>query len=119
MGRLVGDRGGYYDGWEIGSRATLRELIVNEGVAIAASQAVAPGFEPWEYFGYNRRHYRRLRGLGAVLRRASPPGLESTGPGLRLRDLSGGLSPAARPLAGQGLPQRAGDYLRLRPGGKY
>src|SRR5258705_522996 len=45
MRRLVGDLGGggYYDAWEIGSRATLRELVVNEGVAIAASQAVAPG----------------------------------------------------------------------------
>src|SRR5213078_834420 len=60
MRRLVGDLGGYYDGWEIGSRATLRELVVNEGTAIAAAQAVAPGFEPWEYFGYNRRQYRRL-----------------------------------------------------------
>src|SRR5436309_7080892 len=35
--RLVSDLGGYYDGWELGSRATLRELVVNEGVAFAAS----------------------------------------------------------------------------------
>lgn len=106
--------GGYYDAWEMGSRATLRELVVNEGAAIAASQAVAPGFEPWEYFGYNRRHYRRLRELDAFLRRASATDLESTGLGLRLRYLSGGMSPAARLLAGKVLPERSGYYLGLR-----
>jgi len=114
MRRLVGELGGYYDGWEIGSRATLRELVVNEGVAIAASQAVAPGFDPWEYFGYNRRQYRRLRELDAFLRRAAVTDLDSTGLGLRLRYLSGGMSPAARLLAGKVLPERSGYYLGLR-----
>src|SRR5881394_3690793 len=116
MRRLVAELGGggYYDGWEIGSRATLRELVVNEGTAIAASQAVAPGFEPWEYFGYNRRQYRRLRELDAFLRRASGTDLDSTGLGLRLRYLSGGISPAARLLAGKVLPERSGYYLGLR-----
>jgi hypothetical protein len=114
MRRLVGELGGYYDGWEMGSRATLRELVVNEGVAIAASQAVAPGFDPWEYFGYNRRQYRRLRELDAFLRRASVTDLDSTGLGLRLRYLSGGMSPAARLLAGKVLPERSGYYLGLR-----
>jgi hypothetical protein len=114
MRRLVGDLGGYYDGWELGSRATLRELVVNEGTAIAASQAVAPGFEAWEYFGYNRRQYRRLRELDAFLRRASANDLEATGLGLRLRYLSGGMSPAARLLAGKVLPERSGYYLGLR-----
>jgi hypothetical protein len=114
MRRLVGELGGYYDGWEIGSRATLRELIANEGVAIAAAQAVAPGSEPWEYFGYNRRQYRRLRELDSFLRRASAHDLESTGLGLRLRYLSGGMSPAARLLAGKVLPERSGYYLGLR-----
>src|SRR6266566_7268214 len=112
--RLIGDLGGYYDAWEIGSRATLRELVVNEGVAIAASQAVAPGSEPWEYFGYNRRQYRRLRELDAFLRRASTNDLASTGLGLRLRYLSGGMSPAARLLAGKVLPERSGYYLGFR-----
>jgi len=114
MRRLVGELGGYYDGWEMGSRATLRELVVNEGVAIAASQAVAPGFDPWEYFGYNRRQYRRLRELDAFLRRAAVTDLDSTGLGLRLRYLSGGMSPAARLLAGKVLPERSGYYLGLR-----
>lgn len=112
--RLVSDLGGYYDGWEAGSRATLRELVVNEGAAIAASQAVAPGFEPWEYFGYNRRQYRRLRELDAFLRRASVNDLDASGLGLRLRYLSGGMSPAARLLAGKVLPERSGYYLGLR-----
>jgi hypothetical protein len=114
MRRLVGELGGYYDSWELGSRATLRELVVNEGVAIAASQAVAPGFDPWEYFGYNRRQYRRLRELDAFLRRASATDLETAGLGLRLRYLSGGMSPAARLLAGKVLPERSGYYLGLR-----
>jgi hypothetical protein len=114
MRRLVGELGGYYDGWELGSRATLRELVVNEGAAIAASKAVAPGSEPWEYFGYTRRQYRRLRELDAYLRRASATDLESSGLGLRLRYLSGGMSPAARLLGGKVLPERAGYYLGLR-----
>src|SRR5438552_3564019 len=112
--RLVGDLGGYYDVWELGSRATLRELVVNEGAAIAAAQTVALGFEPWEYFGYNRRQYRRLRELDAFLRRASANDLDATGLGLRLRYLSGGMSPAARLLAGKVLPERSGYYLGFR-----
>src|SRR5256885_10499477 len=92
--RLVGDLGGYYDVWELGSRATLRELVVNEGTAIAAAQAVAPGFEPWEYFGYNRRQYRRLRELDSFLRRATVSDLETAGLGLRLRSPSAGMGPA-------------------------
>jgi hypothetical protein len=114
MRRLVAELGGYYDAWELGSRATLRELVVNEGVAIAASQAVAPGSDAWEYFGYNRRQYRRLRELDAFLRRSSASDLDSSGLGLRLRYLSGGMSPAARVLAGKVLPERSGYYLGLR-----
>jgi hypothetical protein len=112
--RLVEELGGYYDGWELGSRALLRELVVNEGAAIAAAQAVAPGFEPWEYFGYNRRQYRRLRELDAFLRRASAIDLDTAGLGLRLRYLAGGMSPAARLLAGKVLPERSGYYLGWR-----
>jgi hypothetical protein len=114
MRRLVGELGGYYDAWELGSRASLRELVANEGVAIAASQAVAPGYDPWEYFGYNRRQYRRLRELDAFLRRSSAADLDTSGLGLRLRYLSGGMSPSARLLAGKVLPERSGYYLGLR-----
>src|SRR2546427_13047108 len=94
--RLVTDLRGYYDYWDTGSRAPLRELLANEGAAVAAAQAGAPGFEPWEYFGYTRRQYRRIRELDAVLRRAAAAVLGETGLGPRLRVLSGGISPAAR-----------------------
>ena len=114
MRRLVTELGGYYDYWETGSRATLRELLVNEGAAVAAAQAIAPGFEPWEYLGYTRRQYRRLRELDAVLRRGAALELDARGLGLRLRYLSGGMSPAARLVAGKVLPERSGYYLGLR-----
>ena len=112
--RLVALGGGRYDYWETGSRATLRELLVNEGCAVGAAQAVAPGFEPWEYFGYTRRQYRRIRELDAFLRRVAAPLLDETGLGLRLRFLSGGLSPAARLVGGKVLPERSGYYHGLR-----
>ncbi|OLB14559.1 MAG: hypothetical protein AUH07_04690 [Gemmatimonadetes bacterium 13_2_20CM_70_9] len=112
--RLVADLRGAYDYWDTGSRATLRELLVNEGAAVAAAQAVAPGFEPWEYCGYTRRQYRRIRELDAFLRRAVTPLLEERGLGLRLRFLSGGTTPAARLMGGKVLPERAGYYLGLR-----
>jgi hypothetical protein len=50
--RLVAEHGGNYDYWATGSRATLRELLVNEGLAVHAAQAVAPGHDPADYFGY-------------------------------------------------------------------
>jgi len=111
--RLVADLRGHYDYWDTGSRATLRELLVNEGAAVAAAQAVAPGFEPWEYFGYTRRQYRRIRELDAFLRRVTAATLDETGLGLRLRFLTGGLTPAARLMGGKVLPERAGYYLGL------
>jgi hypothetical protein len=112
--RLVADLRGHYDFWDTGSRASVRELLVNEGAAVATAQAVAPGFEPWEYFGYTRRQYRRLRELDAFVRRTTAPVLDQTGLGLRLRFLSGGMSPAARLMGGKVLPERSGYYLGLR-----
>jgi len=112
--RLVADLRGHYDYWDTGSRASLRELLVNEGAAVAAAQAVAPGLEPWEYFGYTRRQYRRIRELDAFLRRVSAPVLDQSGLGLRLRFLSGGMTPAARLMGGKVLPERAGYYLGFR-----
>ena len=112
--RLVAEGEGTYDYWTTGSRATLRELLVNEGAAVAASQVVAPGFEPWEYLGYGLRQYRRIRELDAFLRRAAAPELDRSGLGLRLRFLSGGMSPASRLVGGKVLPERSGYYLGLR-----
>ena len=114
MRRLVADHGGYYDYWSTGSRATLRELLVNEGLAVHAAQAIAPGFDAADYFGYPRRQYHRLREMEAFLRRAVEPDLEQSGLGLRLRYLSGGMSPTARLVGGRVLPERAGYYLGYR-----
>jgi hypothetical protein len=112
--RLVAELGGTYDYWETGSRASLRELLVNEGVAVATARAVAPGFEPWEYFGYARGQYRRLRALDTLLRRVVTPELAAAGLGYRLRYLSGGMSAASRIVNGRVLPERSGYYLGLR-----
>jgi uncharacterized protein YjaZ len=114
MRRLVADAGGYYDYWSTGSRASLRELLVNEGLAVHAAQAVAPGFDAADYFGYARRQYHRLREMEAFLRRVVDPDLEQSGLGLRLRYLSGGMSPSARLVGGRVLPERSGYYLGFR-----
>src|SRR5256714_10718567 len=108
--RLVADLRGHYDYWDTGSRASLRELLVNEGAAVAAAQAVAPGLEPWEYFGYTRRQYRRVRELDAFLRRAAAPLLDQAGLGLPVRVLSGGMSPPAPVMGRPQLPERAGHH---------
>jgi len=114
MRRLVAESGGYYDYWATGSRATLRELLVNEGLAVHAAQGVAPGFDAADYFGYPRRQYHRLREMESFLRRAIEPDLERSGLGLRLRYLSGGMTPSARLVAGRVIPERAGYYLGHR-----
>jgi hypothetical protein len=114
LAQIVAEAGGFYDYWESGSRATLRELLANEGLAVMAARAVAPQFRPWDYLGYNRRQYHRLRELDAFLRRAIAPELNQTGLGLRLRYFSGGMSPAQRLVAGKVIPERAGYYLGAR-----
>jgi hypothetical protein len=112
--RIVAEAGGFYDYWESGSRAPLAELLVNEGLAVLASRQVAPGFEAWDYLGYSRRQYRRLRELDAFLRRAIVPELEQRGLGLKLRYLSGGMSAAQRLVAGKVVPERSGYYVGSR-----
>jgi len=111
LSRIVADARGLYDYWESGSRATLRELLVNEGLAVLGARAVAPGFEPWDYLGYTRRQYRRLRELDAFLRRAIVAELDQRALGLRLRYLSGGMTPAQRLVGGRVVPERSGYYL--------
>lgn len=114
LARIVEDAHGFYDYWESGSRATLRELLVNEGLAVAASRAVAPGAPVWQYLGYGRRQYRRLRELDAFLRRVTTQELDRRGLGYRLRYLAGGTSASARLVAGKVIPERAGYYLGLQ-----
>lgn len=112
--RMITEGGGTFDCWDIGSRATLRELLLNEGVAVHASRAAAPGHQDEDYFGFTRRQYRRMRELESFLFRAAEADLDRTGLGLRLRYLTGGMSPAARLLKGRVLPERSGYYLGAR-----
>ncbi len=112
--RLVEEAGGYYDYWTTGSRATLREHLLNEGLAVHASREVAPGFDPSDYLGCTRRQYQRMRELESFLRRAAHHDLDRTGLGLRLKFLSGGMSASARLALGRVLPERSGYYLGFR-----
>lgn len=112
--RLVAENAGYYDFWATGGRATLRELLLNEGLAVHAAQAVAPGFEAAHYFGYPRRQYHRLREMESFLRRVIEPELALRGLGLRLRYLTGGMSPNARIVGGRVIPERSGYYIGHR-----
>lgn len=112
--QIVSDAGGNYSYWETGRRATLRELLVNEGIAVQMSRAISPGHAAWEYFGYGRRQYARVRELEPVLLRAVAEDLDRSGLGLRLRYLSGGMSDDARTVDRYVLPERGGYYLGAR-----
>ena len=112
--RLVDEQGGYYDYWVTASRAPLRELLVNEGLAIHAAQQLAPGHDISDYFGYPKRQFQRMRELEAFLRRAAHHDLDRSGIGLRLRFLSSGLTPTSRLALGRVLPERSGYYLGYR-----
>lgn len=114
LARIVGEAGGRYDYWETGSCVTLRELLVNEGLAVAASREAAPGFDTRQYFGYGSRQYRRLRELEAFLRINVLEELDQTGLGFRMRYLAGGMSPSSRQLGDRVLPERSGYYLGYR-----
>jgi hypothetical protein len=114
MRDLVAEAGGYYSYWETGRRATLREHLVNEGLAVQAARAFSPGHAPWEYFGYARKQYTRIRELEAVLARAVADDLDRSGLGLRLRYLSGGMSDEARTVQRFVMPERSGYFLGAR-----
>jgi hypothetical protein len=114
MRTLIRDAGGNYSYWSTGMWAPLRELLVNEGLAVSVARASSPGHADWEYYGYGRRQYARIRELERALMRAVEPELDSTGLGLRLRWLSGGLSDTARRADGIVIPERAGYYLGAR-----
>lgn len=114
MRQLIAESGGDYSYWETGQRATLRELIVNEGIAVQASRAVSPGRATWEYFGYGRREYARVRESEPLIMRTVARHLDRTGLGLRLRYLSGGMSEDARTVDRQLLPERSGYFVGAR-----
>lgn len=114
MRDLVHDAGGYYSYWETGRQAALRELLVNEGLAVHVSRAVSPGHATWEYFGFARRQYARTREVEPVLLRAASRDFDRAALGLRLRYLSGGMSDEARTVDRVVLPERAGYFLGAR-----
>jgi len=112
--QLIIQSGGYYSYWDTGRRATLREHVINEGIAVEVSRAVSPGHAEWEYYGYSRRQYARIRELEGVLARAVAPDLDRVGLGLRLQYLAGGSSDESRTFEQYVLPERAGYYLGSR-----
>jgi len=97
MKQLIDDAGGYYSYWETGRRSSLRELMINEGLATIASRTISPGHAAWEYYGYTRREYAG--------------DLDRAGLGLRLRYLSGGMSDDARTVERHVFPERSGYFL--------
>ena len=109
--RVVQSQQGFYSYWQTGKLVTLREHLVNEGLAVQAARLLSPGHADWEYFGFDRRQYARVRELDGVLRRLVAPDLDRTGLGLRLRWLSGGMSDEARTIQRYVLPERAGYFL--------
>jgi hypothetical protein len=111
---LIEEAGGYYSYWETGRLASLREHLVNEGLAVQVSQVISPGHAAWEYFGFGRRQYARVRELESVIARAVTEDLDRAGLGLRLRYLSGGMSDEARMVDRYVLPERSGYYLGAR-----
>ena len=114
MKRLVDEAGGNYSYWETARAATLRELMINEGLAVQASRAISPGHAAWEYFGYERRQYARVRELESIFFRSVATDLDRSALGLRLRYLSGGMSDQARTVDRHILPERGGYYLGAR-----
>jgi hypothetical protein len=111
---IIEEAGGYYSYWDTGRLVTLREHLVNEGLAVQVSQAISPGHAAWEYFGFGRRQYARIRELESVVTRAVVEDLDRAGLGLRLRYLSGGMSDEARTVDRYVLPERSGYYLGAR-----
>jgi hypothetical protein len=114
MRTLVAEAGGYYSYWETGRRVALREHLVNEGLACEVSRLVSPGHAAWEYYGYGRRQYARVRELEPAIARAVAGDIDTAGLGLRLRWLSGGMSDEARMADRYILPERSGYYFGAR-----
>jgi hypothetical protein len=111
---LIEEADGYYSYWETGRRASLGELVVNEGVAVEVSRLVRPGHAAWEYYGYARRQYARAREVEPIVTRAVLADFDHAALGLRLRYLSGGMSDEARTLERTVVPERAGYLVGSR-----
>ena len=114
MRALVEEADGYYSYWETGRRASLGEHVVNEGIAVEISRLVSPGHASWEYYGYQRRQYARVRELENSITRAILSEFDNAALGLRLRYLSGGMSDEARIIDRVVVPERAGYFVGSR-----
>jgi hypothetical protein len=114
MRTIIEENGGFYSYWETGKRATLRELLINEGIAVQVSRLVSPGHAAWEYYGYDRREYARIREMGPVVARSLIGNFDKAGLGLRLKYLSDGMSEEARRVGDYVVPDRCGYYIGAR-----
>jgi hypothetical protein len=114
MRALIDEADGYYSYWETGRRVSLREHLANEGLAVEISRLARPGHAAWEYYGYGRRLFARVRELEAIIAKAIALDLDHAALGLRLRYLSGGMSDEARTVDRVILPERAGYYIGAR-----
>jgi hypothetical protein len=114
MRQIIADQEGYYSYWETGRRATLRELLINEGIAVQVSRLISPGHASWEYYGYDRREYARIREMGPVVARSLIGQFDKAGLGLRLKYLSDGMSEDARRVGDYIVPDRCGYYIGAR-----
>jgi hypothetical protein len=114
MKTIIDEMDGSYSYWETGKRATLRELLINEGLAVQVSRLISPGHASWEYYGYDRREYARIREMGPVVARSLIGNFEKSGLGLRLKYLSDGMSEEARRVGDYVVPDRCGYYIGAR-----
>jgi hypothetical protein len=114
MRQIISDMEGYYSYWETGKRVSLKELLLNEGVAVHVSRVISPGHAAWEYFGYDRREYVRIREMEPVIARSLQGDLDRSGLGLRLKYLSDGMTDERRKSGDQILPERSGYYVGAR-----
>jgi len=112
--QIVLEANGNYSYWDTGRRVPLRELLVNEGLAVHVARTVSPGHAAWEYYGYGRRQYARIRELESVMARSVMADLDRSGLGYRLRYLSGGMSDEARTVERYVLPERSGYFFGAR-----
>lgn len=114
MRHLIDEADGYYSYWETGRRASVRELVVNEGLAVNVARLVSPGHAAWEYYGYGRRQYQRVRELESHIARAVAQEFDHHALGLRLRYLMGGTSDEARTVDRIVIPERSGYFIGAR-----
>jgi hypothetical protein len=114
MRTLIDEADGYYSYWETGRRASLGEHVVNEGIACEVSRMVSPGHAAWEYFGYARRQYARIRELEPSITRSILSEFDNAALGLRLRFLSGGMPDESRLVDRTVVPEMNGPAWAVR-----